>query len=68
MRLTFGGRIKKLCENTLLSQDDISPLANYYQVANNCMVSCLTGRTRRSRRITVFGTYHGAPVMILRNI
>ena len=31
MRLPSGGRIKKLC-------DDISPLANYYQVYNNCMV------------------------------
>ena len=26
------------------------------------------GRTRRSRRITVFGTYHGASVMILRTL
>ena len=38
MRLPVGGRIKKLGENTLLSQDGITPLANYYQVANNCMV------------------------------
>jgi hypothetical protein len=38
MRLPSGGRIKKLCENTHLSYDNISPLANYYQVANNCMV------------------------------
>jgi len=30
MRLPSGGRIKKLCENTLLSEDDIFPLANYY--------------------------------------
>jgi hypothetical protein len=38
MRLPSGDRIKKLFENTHLSYDDISPLANYYQVANNCMV------------------------------
>ena len=30
--------------------------------------SCLTGRTCRSRRIIVFGTYHGASVMILRTL
>ena len=42
MRLPAGGRIKKLCENTLLSWDDISPLANYYQVTNNCMVYTIT--------------------------
>jgi hypothetical protein len=30
--------------------------------------SCLKGRTRRSRRITVFGAYHGASVIILRTL
>ena len=38
IRLPPGGRIKKVWENTLVSEDDISPLANYYRVANNCMV------------------------------
>jgi hypothetical protein len=30
--------------------------------------SCLKGRTRSSRRITVFGAYHGASVIILRTL
>jgi hypothetical protein len=34
MTLPSDGRIKKLCENTLLSWDNISPLANNYKVAN----------------------------------
>jgi hypothetical protein len=38
MTLPAGGRIKKSCENTLLSWDNISLLANNYKVANNCMV------------------------------
>jgi len=38
IRLASVRRIKKLCKKTLLSLDNIFPLANYYQVANNCMV------------------------------
>ena len=30
--------------------------------------SCLRGRTCSSRRIIVFGTYHGASVMIFRTL
>jgi hypothetical protein len=32
------------------------------------LTSCLTGRTCRSRRSIVFGTYHGASVMIRRTL
>jgi len=53
MRLPSGGRIKKLCENTLLSYDDISPLASYYQVAINCMVYPIMVRHTHTHTHTV---------------
>ena len=37
-------------------------------VGDAVVPSCLTGRTCRSRRIIVFGTYHGASVMILSTL